>query len=277
MNCPKSKSDLKRPNDEGITKHVGDEHARDAFEAIKTAYELLLDPKKRDRQILVHTGVSSTSPKKEKKTKRASAPHIFLSPQVIEGARERAKKERKFKLDKGLDPETLPSEEECFDREVLKTFAQNEMKRRDVEDHNRVQAQREREHEEVATKKVDDEKKFEEQWNQDGRRGDRVDFWQQYTHNTRDPNETPSNTRVSDVHSIMRVAQESSFLTRARYPLTPSRRRRRRVVRRFQDDDERAGGQKRLRTAKQFKQQTHDVKKKKHGEADMEGWKKEWK
>ena len=48
------------------------------------------------------------------------------------------------------------------------------MKRRDVEDHNRVQQQRERDQAAEAEKKEADEKLFEKQWNTDDRRGARV-------------------------------------------------------------------------------------------------------
>ena len=52
---------------------------------------------------------------------------------------------------------------------MAKTFAQNEMKRRDVEEHNRVQQQRERDQVVEAEKKEADEKLFEKQWNTDDR------------------------------------------------------------------------------------------------------------
>ena len=109
---------------------------------MKDAYAKLSDEKKRDRTIL-----------------------------VIEGARERCRQERAFKLSKGVDPATLPPEEEALQKEVAKTFAQNEMKRRDVEEHNRVQQQRERDQAAEAEKKEADEKLFEKQWNTDDRYG----------------------------------------------------------------------------------------------------------
>ena len=65
-------------------------------------------------------------------------------------------------------------------KEVAKTFAQNEMKRRDVEEHNRVQQQRERDQAAEAEKKEADEKLFEKQWNTDDRRGARVGMWQDF-------------------------------------------------------------------------------------------------
>ncbi|CAH0363693.1 unnamed protein product [Pelagomonas calceolata] len=99
---------------------------------------------------------------------------------VIEGARERCRQERAFKLSKGVDPATLPPEEEALQKEVAKTFAQNEMKRRDVEEHNRVQQQRERDQAAEAEKKEADEKLFEKQWNTDDRRGARVGMWQDF-------------------------------------------------------------------------------------------------
>ena len=125
--------------------------AKQAFEAVKDAYARLSDEKKRDRTIL-----------------------------VIEGARERCRQERAFKLSKGVDPDTLPPEEEALQKEVAKTFAQNEMKRRDVEEHNRVQQQRERDQAAEAEKKEADEKLFEKQWNTDDRRGARVGMWQDF-------------------------------------------------------------------------------------------------
>ena len=123
-------------------KNGGSDQAKQAFEAVKDAYARLSDEKKRDRTIL-----------------------------VIEGARERCRQERAFKLSKGVDPDTLPPEEEALQKEVAKTFAQNEMKRRDVEEHNRVQQQRERDQAAEAEKKEADEKLFEKQWNTDDRCG----------------------------------------------------------------------------------------------------------
>jgi len=121
-------------------KNGGSDQAKQAFEAVKDAYAKLSDEKKRDRTIL-----------------------------VIEGARERCRQERNFKISKGVDPSTLPPEEEALQKEVAKTFAQNEMKRRDVEEHNRVQQQRERDQAAEAEKKEADEKLFEKQWNTDDR------------------------------------------------------------------------------------------------------------
>ena len=132
-------------------KNGGSDQAKQAFEAVKDAYARLSDEKKRDRTIL-----------------------------VIEGARERCRQERAFKLSKGVDPATLPPEEEALQKEVAKTFAQNEMKRRDVEEHNRVQQQRERDQAAEAEKKEADEKLFEKQWNTDDRRGARVGMWQDF-------------------------------------------------------------------------------------------------
>ncbi len=75
-------------------KNGGSDQAKQAFEAVKDAYARLSDEKKRDRTIL-----------------------------VIEGARERCRQERAFKLSKGVDPATLPPEEEALQKEVAKTFA----------------------------------------------------------------------------------------------------------------------------------------------------------
>ena len=83
---------------------------------------------------------------------------------VIEGARERCRQERNFKLSKGVDPATTTGGG-SLQKEVAKTLAQNEMKRRDVEEHNRVQQQRERDQAAEAEKKEADEKLFEKQWN----------------------------------------------------------------------------------------------------------------
>ena len=132
-------------------KNGGTDEARKAFEYVKDAYNYLTKDKNRDKTIL-----------------------------IIEGARNRVRDERKFKLSKGVDEATLGDLEEALEKEVMKTFAQNEMKRRDVEEHKRVQATRERKHEDEAKKKEEDEKKFEKQWNSDDRRADRIDFWQQF-------------------------------------------------------------------------------------------------
>jgi len=172
-------------------KNVGDDQdrAREAFEAIKTAYQALTDPKTRDRTIL-----------------------------VIDAARDKARQEHARLKAKGVDAPDVDPE-----KEVMKTFARNEMKRRDVEEHKRAQAARERAQEDEAKKKEADEHKFEEQWNQDARRATRIDFWSQF------------------------------------------------------QDDRRYGAQKRLRTAKNFKQETKVEHKPKYGQADIESWKKEWK
>ncbi|KAJ8604520.1 hypothetical protein CTAYLR_000940 [Chrysophaeum taylorii] len=167
-------------------KNAGDDRARPAFEAVKTAYQTLLDEKKRDRAIL-----------------------------VVQGARERAKLKAS-----GNDDDLAAA----MDREIMKTFAQNEMKRRDVEEHKRAAAARERMQEAEAKKKEEEETELESRWNQDDRRAQRIDFWQQ-----------------------------------------------------FQDDAHRAGAQKRLRTAKNFKPQTHNPTKTKHGEVKLETWRKDWK
>lgn len=123
---------------------------------------------------------------------------------VVEGARSRARQQ-------GLD----------LDKEVLKTFAQNEMKRRDVESHQRTNAARERAQQDEAKKKEEDEKKFEDEWNADDRRSERVGFWQTF------------------------------------------------------QDDARSQGQKRLRTAKNFRTQHHMPAK--FGQVELESWKKDWK
>lgn len=123
------------------------EEARAAFEAVKTAYQHLTDDKVRDRTIL-----------------------------VIQGARERAKLQHQNDSSVQL--------EQVMAKEVMKTFAQNEMKRRDVEEHKRVQAARERQQADEEKKKEDDEKQFEQQWNQDDRRNTRVEFWQRFQDDT---------------------------------------------------------------------------------------------
>jgi len=172
-------------------KNLGDqERARVAFEALKTAHQTLLDPKLRDRTIL-----------------------------VVQGARDRAR--QSF-----TQSNVTTSEEEFTEKEVMKTFAQNEMKRRDVEEHKRVYAAREKAQQDLEKKKVEEEKKFEHEWNEDDRRNARINFWQQ-----------------------------------------------------FQDDAERAGAQKRLRTAKNFKQQQASSlgAKPKYGDVQLEAWRKDWK
>ena len=134
-------------------KNGGADDARRAFEYVKDAYLELSDEKKRAKTVL-----------------------------IVEGARRRCRDERALQVEKGIvdGEDQLPPLDGALAKEVLKTFAQNEMKRRDVEDHHRVQANREREHEEAAKKKDADEKAFEKQWNDDDRRADRIDFWQQF-------------------------------------------------------------------------------------------------
>ncbi|KAH8064078.1 hypothetical protein JL721_8483 [Aureococcus anophagefferens] len=134
-------------------KNGGADDARRAFEYVKDAYLELSDEKKRAKTVL-----------------------------IVEGARRRCRDERALQVEKGIvdGEDELPPLDGALAKEVLKTFAQNEMKRRDVEDHHRVQANRDREHEEAAKKKDADEKAFEKQWNDDDRRADRIDFWQQF-------------------------------------------------------------------------------------------------
>ena len=132
-------------------KNGGSDQAKTAFEAVKDAYATLSIPKLRDRCIL-----------------------------VIEGARDRCRSERRFKVSKGVDERTLPPLEDALQKEVAKTFAQNEMKRRDVDDHTRVQQQRERDQAQEAEAKETSEKTFEKQWNTDDRRGARVGMWQDF-------------------------------------------------------------------------------------------------
>lgn len=133
-------------------KNGGAEEARVAFEFVKDAHETLADPKKRDRAAL-----------------------------VVEGAKDRCRELRAFELTKdGVEESSLPPLEEALEREVMKTFAQNEMKRRDVVDHQRTSAARERTQADAADAKAASEKTFEKQWNADDRRADRVDFWQSF-------------------------------------------------------------------------------------------------
>jgi len=197
-------------------KNGGSDQAKQAFEAVKDAYAKLSDEKKRDRTIL-----------------------------VIEGARERCRQERAFKLSKGVDPATLPPEEEALQKEVAKTFAQNEMKRRDVEEHNRVQQQRERDQAAEAEKKEADEKLFEKQWNTD----DRLVLGGNY--------------------------YVASMAPELRFP----RRRGARVGmwQDFQDDKKRSANVKRQRTAVNFKREEKQETKKKYGEWDRESWRRDWK
>uniref|UniRef100_A0A7S3NLG0 J domain-containing protein n=1 Tax=Aureoumbra lagunensis TaxID=44058 RepID=A0A7S3NLG0_9STRA len=164
--------------------------ARCAFEAIKTAYQQLNDPKLRDRTIL-----------------------------VIEGARQRAL--RAYDALKLKNPLVEPPD---LDKHIMKTFAENEMRRRDVEEHKRAHAARERAQEEERKKVEQEDKLFEEQWNADQRRNTRMDFWQQ-----------------------------------------------------FQEDESRAGNQKRIRSAKNFKQQQKVDHKPKYGQVDLQSWRREWK
>ena len=133
-------------------KNGGGDDARKAFEYVKDAHLVLSDPKKRDKHIL-----------------------------VIEAARKKCADDRALRVEKqGIDPNQLPPLDEAMAREVMKTYARNEMKRRDADDHQRVHANREREQEAAAKKKDDDEKAFEKQWNNDDRRADRIDFWNQF-------------------------------------------------------------------------------------------------
>jgi len=169
------------------------ENARIAFEAVKAAHQTLTEPKLRDRSIL-----------------------------VIQGARDRAK--AAYHQQQPHPGQQLVTLEEFCDKEILKTFAQNEMKRRDVEEHKRVNAARDMAQQAEEKKKQHDERVFEEAWNDDERRNARIDFWQQ-----------------------------------------------------FQDDSSRAGAQKRIRTAKNFKQQEKLEKKPKYGNVHLETWRKEWK
>mmetsp|Transcript_16406 Transcript_16406/g.50752 ORF Transcript_16406/g.50752 Transcript_16406/m.50752 type:complete len:451 (-) Transcript_16406:36-1388(-) len=132
-------------------KNGGDETAKAAFEYVKDAYAALSNAKTRDKMIM-----------------------------IVEGARARCERDRRDKLAKGVDERTLPPLEAALEKAVMKTFAENEMKRRDVEDHNRVQQQRERDQAEAEQKKETDEKKFEKQWNSDDRRSSRVGLWQSF-------------------------------------------------------------------------------------------------
>mmetsp|Transcript_16127 Transcript_16127/g.55073 ORF Transcript_16127/g.55073 Transcript_16127/m.55073 type:complete len:447 (+) Transcript_16127:126-1466(+) len=176
-------------------KNLGNESAREAFESVKDAYNRLLVKK-----------------------------DFEACKFVVDKCEKRFDAQRELDVLRGADEANLPDRAEGLERELLKTFAQNEIKRVDAEDHTRTHAERERKAEEAKKQGAEAETKFEDQWNQEDRRADRLNFWQQ-----------------------------------------------------FQDDDERSRVQKRTRTAKNFKQEEHVPLKKKHGEADMNSWKKEWK
>ena len=119
------------------------------------------------------------------------------------------------------------------------------MKRRDVEDHNRVQQQRERDQAAEAEKKEADEKLFEKQWNTD----DRLVLGGNY--------------------------YVASMAPELRFP----RRRGARVGmwQDFQDDKKRSANVKRQRTAVNFKREEKQESKKKYGEWDRESWRRDWK
>lgn len=132
-------------------KNQGLEQAQEAFEEVKTAYNLLLKEGDRDKTI-----------------------------GLIELTRENTEKERRKLLSKGMKEADLEPLDTKTVKDVAKAFADVELRRRESEAHLATSRKREREQEDEAKAKEEDEKAFNEAYSKGERRDKRVGNWRDF-------------------------------------------------------------------------------------------------
>ncbi|CAM9104700.1 unnamed protein product [Discosporangium mesarthrocarpum] len=129
--------------------------ARDAFEEVKKAYQILLDENRR-------------------KTMAAT----------IDAIHTRVCKERQRKVDKGVTPAALVaefgSEAAQIKKECLKEFANIELRRREINKHKQAQKKRERDQEDEEKDRIKKTVETEKAWAEEDRREKRVGGWRDF-------------------------------------------------------------------------------------------------
>ena len=125
------------------------ENAAAAFDVVKSAYDVL----------------------KEDVSRKHTADLVEAGCMRARAAHEAAKKT------KGAEVERL---EDMEKKEVMKLFAEIEMKRRDVESRKQAQKKRERDQEDEELAKIRKEMNFEKNWKQEDRVEGRVEGWRDF-------------------------------------------------------------------------------------------------
>ncbi len=136
-------------------KRIGNDRARGAFEEVKKAYQTLMDKGKRK---------------------------IIVDNMIV--VRKRVAKQRAKLVAKGMTTAHLlakyGAENAHIENEVLKEFAEMEMRRRDVETHKQVHKNRERQDEDKETAEVRRIYEREKKWNEEVGREGRVGSWRTF-------------------------------------------------------------------------------------------------
>ncbi|TMW56732.1 hypothetical protein Poli38472_006742 [Pythium oligandrum] len=127
------------------------ERAREAFEEVNKAYELL--QKEDRRKTIIRT---------------------------IENAREKVEKERRIKVKKGMKESELGDLEEAMEKAVIKAFAEIEHRRQNLEKREAAQRRREAEQQEKEQEKLVESFKRERTWAEEDRREHRVGNWRSF-------------------------------------------------------------------------------------------------
>ncbi|CAM9705204.1 unnamed protein product [Phaeothamnion confervicola] len=130
--------------------------ARDAFEEVKKAYQMLLDEGRRQ-----------------------------LAAATIEAVRHKVRKERQKKIEKGGVTEAdlarqFGSFEAHCNKSCMKEFADQELRRREVEKHQLAQQKREHDQEEAEKVKLKRNMEHEKEWAEETRREERVGSWRDF-------------------------------------------------------------------------------------------------
>lgn len=127
------------------------EDARAAFEEVKKAYETLQDDNRR-----LH----------------------YIS--IIKSTRERVEKERRIKRKKGSTLSQLGDLDDEIKREVMRTFAQNEQRRVNLQTRMAKQNKRENDQQEEEAKKMTDDYEKERAFAEPKRREKRMGHWHDF-------------------------------------------------------------------------------------------------
>jgi DnaJ family protein C protein 8 len=154
------------------------DNAREAFEAVKEAYNRLMDEDQR-RTITMH----------------------------IENVTNDVKKERKKLLAKGIKESDLKPYEQEREIQLLKHFADLEQMRRLSEKNRRVYSAREKQQEEEEEAKLQKFQEFENDWSEVDRREKRVGNWRDFQQHE------PANKRVKAVNYKEEEREETKFGT----------------------------------------------------------------
>ena len=136
-------------------KNLDNLKAEEAFDELKKAYEVLLDEEKRALVVATIEGTRAATAKERRRL-------------VNKGAKEKSE---------GGDLEPLELQQE---KDVMKAFADIELKRRDSEKHLASSRKREREHEEEAKTKAAAVEEHDKTWAKETRVDDRIGDWRDF-------------------------------------------------------------------------------------------------